>query len=364
MGKMIKRIALLIVIGLVVGSTWVGYRKYTELQQRLTRIENKLGGTAKINCNDKDTINKVRKSVVRVVGGYSEGSGFAVKSNVILTNFHVIEFEPSPKIIFPDNSFETGEIFMADKTADLAFIKIKRSLTPITWGKPSELEPAEELLAIGFPLGGELTGEASVNKGSLAGRRTDKTAGVVYLQTDATLTPGVSGGPMVNGCGEVEGINTMGMTGIGLGISADSIQDKWLSIVATDDWKKDVQEISFNPDASPTETVKAFYNYLKLRQLDKAFALLSNNFTKGYNFDQWKKGYAPLLDTSVLKIIPDPKITDRVLIKLSTKDLVGDEILYKYFEGYWDVKTIDGHLLLWQPSIKEVTNPDYMWYYD
>lgn len=349
---------------LTIGGVFLLVGKFKDINDRLALIENKLGGQKKIACNEKETIERVRKSVVRIVGGVSEGSGFAVKYNVILTNFHVIEFEPSPKIIFPDNSFETGEIIMADKKADLAFIKINRKLPEITWGKPSELEPAEELLAIGFPLGGELTGEASVNKGILAGRRHDKEADEIYLQTDATLTGGVSGGPMVNVCGEVVGINTAGMSGIGFGISADSIKEKWLTIATSSDWKKDVQQIEFVPDNSPEETVKAFYNYLKIRKLDKAFELLSANFTKGYTFDQWKKGYAPLLDTTVIQISADPKIANRVLVKLSTKDLVGDEIIYKYFEGYWNVRQVDGHWLLWQPSIAEIKNPDYMWFYE
>src|SRR3989344_3823983 len=163
-----------------------------EFGTRLDRIESKLGGSEKIGCREKDSIEKVRRSVVRIIGGESEGSGFAISpGGLILTNFHVIEFEPSPKVVLPDNTFETAEVQMVDKNADLAIIKISKDLPVISWGEPSELDPAEELLAIGFPLGGQLSGEASVNKGSLSGRRRSKDVGIEYLQTDATLTGGV-----------------------------------------------------------------------------------------------------------------------------------------------------------------------------
>ena len=182
----------LILVGLLIGVIYTG-SKIDVLTKRLERIETRLGGPEKIGCNEKDSIEKVRQSVVRIVGGEGEGSGFAIKDGgVILTNFHVIADEPSLKVILPDNTFETAEILMADKNVDLAIIKINKNLPVISWGDPKELNPAEELLAIGFPLGGTLVSEASVNKGSLSGRRRSKDVGVEYLQTDTTLTPGVS----------------------------------------------------------------------------------------------------------------------------------------------------------------------------
>lgn len=335
------------------------------LNDKFSLIENKLGGTDKLKCSEKDAIEKVKKSVVRIIGGEAEGSGFAVQSyGYILTNFHVIEFEPTPKVILPDNTFETAEIVMADKNADLAILKINKDMPVISWGDPKDLIPAEELLVIGFPLGGSLNGEASVSKGSLSARRKSKDVGVEYIQTDATLNPGMSGGPMINVCGEVEGINTAGLAGLGLAISSDSIRQKWLEMDVSKDSLKDIQRITFDPDASSLEAVKAFYNYLKARKLDKAFELLSDNFKKGYSFNTWQKGYTSLLDTTVIKIEDDPKIVNRINVKLTTTDMVDEEIVYKYFEGYWDVKEVGNTWQLWNAKVKEVENPDYNWFYE
>jgi len=358
-GYIVLALLLLALVGII-------YNQYNQiglLNKRVSLVENKLGGTKKITCSETESVNKLRPSVVRVVGGEGEGSGFSIGKGLILTNFHVIEFEPSPKVIYLDNAFETAEIIMANKNADLAILKIEKDLPIISWGNALELQPAEELLMMGYPFGGDLSGEATLKKGYLSGSRYSKDAGISYVQTDATINPGMSGGPMINVCGEVVGINTLGTGGLGLAISSTSIKEKWLEMSSSEDSLKDIKKIAFD-DTSPEFAVATFYNYLKVRKLDKAFEILSDNFKEGHGFDYWKQGYESLLDTTVIKIEEDKDKKDRVKIKLSTKDMVDDEIVYKYFEGYWDVHNINGKWRLWDPEIKEVENPDFLWFYE
>lgn len=68
--------------------------------------------------------------------------------------------------------------------------------------------------------------------------------------------------------------------------------------------------------------------------------------------------------TTIVYIRPDKKVINRINIKLSTKDLVDDEIVYKYFEGYWDVRQINETWLLWKPRIREVEDPEEEWFVD
>jgi len=345
---------------------YTGY-EVLKLSDRIERIENKLGGPGKIACTEKKAVEKVRRSVVRVVGGESEGSGFMIqKGGIILTNFHVIESEPSPKIVLPDNTFETGQVIMADKDADLAVIKISKDLPVLKLARLDLISPAEEVFSIGYPLGGSLPGEASVTRGSFSRFIKDKKNGVLYLNTDMTFVSGISGGPMVNISGDVVGINTAGLLlgGLGTAITSDSIRDKCHQMSASKDPLKDVKKAVFQPDKNALEAVRAFYNYLKIRRLEKAFELLSDNFVRGYSFEQWSYGYKPLLDTTIVYIRPDKKVVNRINIKLSTKDLVDNEIVYKYFEGYWDVKQINGKWLLWKPRVREVADPDEDWFVD
>ena len=363
MKKFLKAFLTISLIGIV---AYTGY-EVSRLSDRIQRIENKLGGPGKIACTESQTVERVRRSVVRVVGGESEGSGFAFrKDGFILTSFHVIESEPSPKVILPDNTFETAQVIMADKDADLAVIKINKGLPALRLARLDGMSPAEEILSVGYPLGGDLPGEASVIRGSFSRFIRDKKNGVKYLSTDMTLVSGISGGPMVNIYGDVVGINTAGLVsgGMAIAISSDSIREKCREMSAAKDPLKDVRKIIFEPNKNALEAVRCFYNYLKARRLEKAFELLSGNFVKGYSFEQWSYGYRPLLDTTIVLIKPDKKITNRINIKLSTKDLVDNEIAYKYFEGYWDVRQVGGKWLLWKPRVREVMDPGENWFAD
>lgn len=336
-------------------------------KEKIELLETKLGGAKKLSCNAQDAIEKAKYATVRIVGGESEGSGFFIDNEGnIVTNFHVIEFEPSPKVIYWDNTFENAEIVAVDVNSDLAFLKVEKDpYASLSFGESAGLESAEEIIALGYPFGGDLPGDASVIKGSLSGVRYSKDVGVEFLQTDSTLNPGMSGGPMINSCGEVVGVNTIGASGFGLAISSYSVSQKRIELMnSKTDPLQGISKVNIDPDKSALGAVEAFYNYLKIRRLEKAFELLSDNFKNGHGFNYWKEGYETLLDTTVIKIEEDLQKENRIEVKLTTKNMEEGEIVYKYFEGYWDVKEEDGKWKLWQANIKEIEEPDFYWFYE
>src|SRR3990170_901638 len=91
-------------------------------EYRFGYLVERFGGYKKFLCSEWLTTRNLQGSVVRVVGGYSEGSGFFVAPNQVLTSFHVIDGEPSPKVIFPSGNFTTPENITANKDADLALL--------------------------------------------------------------------------------------------------------------------------------------------------------------------------------------------------------------------------------------------------
>lgn len=363
-----KQILLLIILLLVYfGYDYLSYNRnhISELEKKVASLEEKLGSAEASQCNGKVTIRDLSESIVRVVGGEGEGSGFMTPDGYIITNFHVIEFEPSPKVIFPDNTFEKAEIVAASKDSDLAYLRVEKKLPGIKWANLDSIEQGDEVLAMGFPFGGEISGGPTVTRGIISGRQKMREHGVEYIHSDVSINPGVSGGPMVTSCGEVIGVNTSSLGGLGFAISNTSVQlvKKQLEVVGLDPLK-DIEVLELQPGKSPLDAVNSFYSYLKLRRMKEAYGLLSADYINNISYTFWKEGYYSLLDTTVILSSVDVGNANKINVKLSTKDFVKGEILYKYFEGYWIVKEENGKYSLREPKIKEIKEPEYDWFWE
>jgi S1-C subfamily serine protease len=138
----------------------------------------------------------------------SVGSGVVVRSDgLILTNAHVIGNTATDiRVTLNDGQERPAELVGIDELSDLAVIKVKASnLQTLPWGDSSKLRVAEWVLAIGnpFQLSGTVTlGIVSTVNRSQSGSYTD------FIQTDAAVNPGNSGGALVNARGELVGINS------------------------------------------------------------------------------------------------------------------------------------------------------------
>lgn len=156
---------------------------------------------------------------------HSLGSGFVVDpSGLIVTNNHVIAGAEEITVILPDDTNLKAQIVGRDTVTDLALLKVepKQPLPVMKWGDSNKSRVGDWVLAVGNPFG--LGG--SVTAGIVSARARDIHAGPYddFLQTDAPINRGNSGGPLVNLDGEVIGINTAiyspsgGSIGIGFAI--------------------------------------------------------------------------------------------------------------------------------------------------
>jgi serine protease Do len=173
--------------------------------------------------------------------GFSEGSGSGVIFNInkdsvlILTNNHVIENSKELTVAIDADTRYPGELVGVDAVSDLAIIKIDRKaipndillkLQPIIFGNSDMLEVGESAIAIGNPLGYDDT--VTVGVISAVNRQVQLESGIsTLIQTDAAINPGNSGGALVNGKGELVGINTVKISdtsveGIGFAIPINS----------------------------------------------------------------------------------------------------------------------------------------------
>jgi len=332
------------------------------LEEKVVKLE-QIVGPKKLLCDERESVQKTKQSLVRIVGRISQGSGFFFDPNgYILTNYHVIAADFRPKIILPDNSIIQGEVVSADRKSDLALVKVdKRDLPILEFGDSGQIEPMEELISLGYPYADELLGEPTVIKGEFVALRFDKETGLNYIQTDMSLNSGASGGPMINVCGEVVGINVIGGAGLSMGIASnDFVKSKWGELVDKEEPLAEVEKIEFNPNGSPKECVEAFYNYQTIGELKKAYELLSREYTT-WTFDQWKEGYQNTLNIILYEVkeVDD----DTVFIKFSSADFDGEDFIYRYFEGTQRVKKVNGEYKLAESNIKEVQDPGWEWFF-
>lgn len=153
------------------------------------------------------------------------GSGFIISGDgYIITNNHVIDKAEAITVILSDNSKEEAKLIGVDKKTDIALIKINttKKLVPVTFGNSDTIRVGDWVLAIGNPFG--LGG--SVTAGIVSAKSRDIESGPYdnFIQTDASINQGSSGGPMFNTTGEVIGINSAifstsgGNMGIGFAI--------------------------------------------------------------------------------------------------------------------------------------------------
>lgn len=167
------------------------------------------------------------------------GSGFVIdKAGHIVTNFHVVEGATEVQVVFSDNEKPvTARVLGSDASTDLAVLKVDvdaNALTPLPLGDSDTVEVGDTAIAIGNPFGLERT----VTRGivSAVQREIQAPDGFAIdhvIQTDAAINRGNSGGPLLNGRGEVIGVNSQiqtgglsdGNVGIGFAVPVNTVKD-------------------------------------------------------------------------------------------------------------------------------------------
>ena len=159
----------------------------------------------------------------------SLGSGFIIdEAGIVVTNFHVIENAEEITVTLSDETVFTAEVLGQDQKTDIAVLKIDpgdTELTAVPFGDSDSLRVGDWVLAIGNPFG--LGGTVTAGIVSARGRDIGNGPYDDFIQTDASINRGNSGGPLFNVEGEVIGINTAifsqtgGSVGIGFAISSN-----------------------------------------------------------------------------------------------------------------------------------------------
>jgi serine protease Do len=159
------------------------------------------------------------------------GSGFIIDpSGYIVTNNHVVANADKVSVIFQDDSRHTAKVIGRDAKTDIALLKIDttKKLPYLTWGNSDQAKVGDWVVAVGNPFG--LGGTVTAGIVSALGRNINEGPYDDFLQIDAPINRGNSGGPTFNLHGQVIGINTAiyspsgGSVGIGFAVPSNTTQ--------------------------------------------------------------------------------------------------------------------------------------------
>lgn len=180
--------------------------KYNKLNYRFS--------SNRIDCANKESLDSIKKHTVQILSDNSMGSGILISGSLVLTSYHVVEGETNILIRESNGRVSSATIYKFSETLDSALLIGQfTQYDHIEFVDPESFKEGIELFAIGYPgsiirtAGGE---PMSVAKGSYSSLIKFPEEGIDLVQTDTPVNPGNSGGPLVNGCGQIFGVVTLG----------------------------------------------------------------------------------------------------------------------------------------------------------
>lgn len=171
-------------------------------------------------------IDKVIKGVVSIGTDRSMGSGFLItQDGYVVTNQHVISGAKKIAILTYDKQVVSAKLVGYDINRDIALLKAEGTYNALELGNSDEVQPGRKVIAIGNPLGLSFT----VTQGIVSAVDREGPNGLEeYIQTDVSLNPGNSGGPLIDINGEVIGVNNFkvgGAESLGFALEINTVKN-------------------------------------------------------------------------------------------------------------------------------------------
>ena len=307
----------------------VEYRQYGQLN-----------GYQKFFCSYQNTKDTISPKVVRIIGSYSEGSGFFISENMVITNRHVVEGEDYPKIVLPSGEFLTPVKVELSKDYDIAFLTTDKPEPSyvVDINNEAVLSPGEEALSFGYALGSDIKGSPTILPIRFENNRNLSSDSTDYLQFSSVIVEGMSGGPVLDKCGDFVGINVMSTSGTSLIISGGTLE------AAKAFGKEEPEKIKLEPGATPEASVYAYYYLLKARDTKGCYGLLSESYKTRSTYEEWTARFPNVISVEVYYVKEiKPNL---VYVSFDMSEWVDGEQNYSSYEGTWEtVKEGDAYHL-------------------
>ena len=201
------------------------------LSETQSNLESQISSLkAKTSSDFSGIIEDAVEAVVSIKTNVAQGTGFIITDDgYVVTNAHVLEGATYAIAITADQDQISMSLVGYSSTLDLALLKIEGNYQPLKFADSDDVKVGEKVIAIGNPYGLSF----SVSEGIVSATgRTATGYGGKYIQTDAALNSGNSGGPLINTDGEVIGVNNFKIEGdnIGFALESDYVKEEINSI--------------------------------------------------------------------------------------------------------------------------------------
>ncbi len=203
--------------------------KFNELTDSIMGVENSLEKeisklSARTSADFSGIIRTAVESVVSIKTDVAQGTGFIITNEgYVVTNAHVLSGASRASAITSDRETASIKLIGYNRILDLALLKIQGEYPFLEFEDSDNIQIGEKVIAIGNPLGLSF----SVSEGIVSAKnRIGDNELPAYIQTDAALNPGNSGGPLINTDGKVIGINNFKIAGgenLGFALESDYI---------------------------------------------------------------------------------------------------------------------------------------------
>lgn len=175
-----------------------------------------------------EPIDLIKTNVVKVINKVDQneiiGTGFFTEKGYLVTNSHIVDIQGEITVEYNNGITSKATLISNEIVSDVAILVVDDiQALALPFGETLSIKSTDDLYAVGYAL--NLKGEASITKGILSARRS--IAGIEYLQTDAAINSGFSGGPLLNSKGEVIGMNSLANENatIGMALSVETLQN-------------------------------------------------------------------------------------------------------------------------------------------
>ena len=172
----------------------------------------------------EQVIARVKRALVTIQTGDGIGSGFFATPDLVVTSHHVLDGRTYVTVTLPDGRRESARLHRADRHADLAILKVSGATAApgtLPLGSVTRARVGQQVVAVGAAAG---MPEPAATRGIISALR--EADGLDYLETDAAINPGTSGGPLVNERGQVVGIvaaRLFATQGMEFAVAAESV---------------------------------------------------------------------------------------------------------------------------------------------